>query len=346
MTSIVKYATRSDILVKDSLFAIDVNGETILQPCRAEGLVLEGAACVQAILEARSQNLAGFRLEVTPELLERIQSPWMDRDETRSDRIYHNIRRLLETSTCDVVAAPVDPDLQLLLSHQPAGEESNWELDPQDAQWVEENNATIVYTDGSCHSSLVGAWAWYIDENRHAAGPLEHAATSFTTERRALREAIEANPGPLLILSDCATVSYGVDGALAALSMRDPVWHLLQTSRVRLAHVKGHATCRGNLRADRLARMALARRLQELDDNPLMLQKHQENAALVSHRLERRQKERQTRIEWFATRRQELIRELHPTWKTMNMSEREVAGRAIYAQCTREFHASHALVAA
>ena len=72
-----------------------------------------------------------------------------------------------------------------------------WQLPEEDAKWVEENNATVIYTDGACISSTgFSAWAWYINEELHGSGTVAPTSSSYA-ERRAALEALTANPGPV-----------------------------------------------------------------------------------------------------------------------------------------------------
>src|SRR5262249_22993937 len=61
---------------------------------------------------------------------------------------------------------------------------------------------TTVYTDGACLGNPgPGGWAWAIPGGAHASGA-DPQTTNQRMEIRAALEAVEANPGPLEVVSD------------------------------------------------------------------------------------------------------------------------------------------------
>jgi ribonuclease HI len=66
--------------------------------------------------------------------------------------------------------------------------------------------AIEVYTDGACSGNPgPGGWAWVVDDGRSAAGS-EPVTTNQRMEIRAALEAIQALPGPLVVVSDSTYV--------------------------------------------------------------------------------------------------------------------------------------------
>jgi ribonuclease HI len=66
--------------------------------------------------------------------------------------------------------------------------------------------ALPVFTDGACSGNPgPGGWAWAVDTARHASGS-EPATTNQRMEIRAVLEAVQALPTPLLVVSDSTYV--------------------------------------------------------------------------------------------------------------------------------------------
>src|SRR5690606_9132746 len=66
--------------------------------------------------------------------------------------------------------------------------------------------AVTVYTDGACSGNPgPGGWAWAIDPDTYASG-FEASTTNQRMEIRAALEAVTANDGPLLVVSDSTYV--------------------------------------------------------------------------------------------------------------------------------------------
>ncbi|WP_447644117.1 ribonuclease H family protein [Nocardioides zeae] len=77
---------------------------------------------------------------------------------------------------------------------------------PRPADMVAPPGAVEVFTDGACAGNPgPGGWAWAIDEERYAAGG-EAVSTNQRMEIRAAYEAVLANPGPLVVVSDSTYV--------------------------------------------------------------------------------------------------------------------------------------------
>lgn len=63
-----------------------------------------------------------------------------------------------------------------------------------------------VFTDGACAGNPgPGGWAWALDSTTYASGG-EPASTNQRMEIRAALEAVLANPGPLIVVSDSTYV--------------------------------------------------------------------------------------------------------------------------------------------
>jgi ribonuclease HI len=66
--------------------------------------------------------------------------------------------------------------------------------------------ARTVFTDGACSGNPgPGGWAWALSPSEYAAGH-EAASTNQRMEIRAALEAVQANTGPLLVVSDSTYV--------------------------------------------------------------------------------------------------------------------------------------------
>ncbi|WP_277500752.1 ribonuclease H [Nocardioides sp. ChNu-99] len=77
---------------------------------------------------------------------------------------------------------------------------------PRPADMVAPPGAVEVFTDGACAGNPgPGGWAWALDETTHASGG-ERASTNQRMEIRAALEAVLANPGPLVVVSDSTYV--------------------------------------------------------------------------------------------------------------------------------------------
>lgn len=71
---------------------------------------------------------------------------------------------------------------------------------------VAPEGAIRVYTDGACAGNPgPGGWAWALDRDTYAVGA-ESPSTNQRMEVRAALEAVLANPGPLVVVSDSAYV--------------------------------------------------------------------------------------------------------------------------------------------
>jgi ribonuclease HI len=68
------------------------------------------------------------------------------------------------------------------------------------------DGAVRVWTDGACSGNPgPGGWAWALDETTFASGR-EDPSTNQRMEIRAALEAVRANEGPLLVVSDSTYV--------------------------------------------------------------------------------------------------------------------------------------------
>ena len=68
------------------------------------------------------------------------------------------------------------------------------------------DGARSVYTDGACAGNPgPGGWAWALSNEHHDSG-YEPATTNQRMEIRAALEAVRANDGPLLVVSDSTYV--------------------------------------------------------------------------------------------------------------------------------------------
>ena len=135
-----------------------------------------------------------------------------------------------------------------------------WQLPEEDAKWVEENNATVIYTDGACISSTgFSAWAWYINEELHGSGTVAPTSSSYA-ERRAALEALTANPGPVLIVSDHANILLPPSARVLATREKrvlKSLRRMVKMRQVRILTVRGHSDCPGNIAVDRIASSVL-----------------------------------------------------------------------------------------
>lgn len=135
--------------------------------------------------------------------------------------------------------------------------------------------ATTVYTDGACVGNPgPGGWAWAVDGAGFASGA-EAQTTNQRMELSAVLEALRANPGELLVVSDSTYVvncfrqrwyeSWQRNGWKN--SKREPVanrdlWqplveaYLERDQRIRFEWVKGHSNDALNDIVDRLATQA------------------------------------------------------------------------------------------
>jgi ribonuclease HI len=131
--------------------------------------------------------------------------------------------------------------------------------------------AIEVYTDGACSGNPgPGGWAWVVDDGRHAAGS-ERVATNQRMEIRAALEAVQALPGPLIVVSDSTyVVNCFRDGwwrrwrnrgwttaakkPVANRDLWEPLVDLVEVrGDVAFRWVKGHSGNRLNDLADELA---------------------------------------------------------------------------------------------
>lgn len=136
----------------------------------------------------------------------------------------------------------------------------SWTLPKKEAEWVEDNNATIIYTDGACISSSgFSAWAWHIDEERFDSGTVAPASSSYA-ERRAALEALQATSGPVLLVSDHSNLLMPPSArVLAAREQRvlKSLRRMVKQRQVRILTVRGHADCPGNITVDKLVSSTL-----------------------------------------------------------------------------------------
>lgn len=332
MKTVVTYAVRSGILLEDSLIAIDVAGETTVQKVRAEGVALEARALLRALRIAGERGVedATYTLSHT---LHAALGATGKQEKSISDlksRLRHQPQRL------EAAESPLH--LEAVLEAAPYTQ-TEWTLDPEDAAWVAERGATVVYTDGSCATGMVGAWAWYVDDTRYASGQIEHVAGGLTAERRAIQEALKAHPGPVLVLSDHEYAVTSFDAILDAAGIEDQLEATMQGRDVRVRHVKGHADCVGNLKADRLAGKALQGRLKALEEDPVLRLQHEASAAEVVRLTWDRQEARRKREKWCSVRRRELIDAQHPDWDRLSQPERKQLGGTIHLQALKEYAA-------
>lgn len=325
---------RSGILPEESYAAISVAGSVQVKRIPAIGLALEVKAISWALREASRSGPGPVELGVPQLFHDQVvgSAPVVPGDE----RILQNVRQMLLHNPVEVFVADPDPALCALVASQPLFE-NGWTLAEDDAQWVAEHGATVVFTDGSCSPRMLGAWAWYVDAERFASGPVETVASPLTAERRAVYEALTAVPGPVLVLCDHESVMDSFDAVLDAMSVPDPLTGLVRTMPVRVSHVKGHADCLGNLRADRLASRALSARSAELEADPDLGILHDATVAEVTDRLWDRQEARRIQARWCATRRRELISERYPLFDSMSQPDRKRLGGEVHLQALREY---------
>src|SRR3954452_8338914 len=77
---------------------------------------------------------------------------------------------------------------------------------PRPADMTVPVGARRVFTDGACSGNPgPGGWAWALSTTEYAAGH-EAASTNQRMEIRAALEAVRANGGPLLVVSDSTCV--------------------------------------------------------------------------------------------------------------------------------------------
>ena len=77
---------------------------------------------------------------------------------------------------------------------------------PRPAPMLVPDGAVRVWTDGACSGNPgPGGWAWALDETTFASGR-EDPSTNQRMEIRAALEAVRANTGPLLVVSDSTYV--------------------------------------------------------------------------------------------------------------------------------------------
>lgn len=287
MHTTIEYATRPGILAEDSLVAVSVGGILTVQHVRACGPALEALAFVRALRGAYEAGITKGKFIVSSTLSELLQRDLSGEKVVGSSQALINVHRLMSLIECDMVVGEPSDHLVELLAEQPFST-SDWTMSEEDEAWARANKATVVYTDGSCSSGMVGAWAWYVNEDSYQSGFISYPSSSLTAERRAIAEAIKANPGPLLVLGDCESVMLSFDTAIAVMQIEDPLTEALKGAHVRFTHVKGHATCTGNRKADSLARRALGARLDYMDENPaldaLFLQAVREVSTLLAER--------------------------------------------------------------
>jgi ribonuclease HI len=131
--------------------------------------------------------------------------------------------------------------------------------------------ATSVWTDGACSGNPgPGGWAWALDETTHASGGAAHT-TNQRMEVQAALEAMRANEGPLLVVSDSTYVvncfrdrwwqgwvergwTTSARKPVANRDLWEPLVELyLGRGDVAFAWVKGHSGDRMNDLVDRLA---------------------------------------------------------------------------------------------
>lgn len=155
-----------------------------------------------------------------------------------------------------------------------------WALPADLREWVEDNNATVVYTDGSFLGETgFAAWAWWVDDKQYQVGTMA-GASSVMAERAAILNAINTITGPVLVVTDAESylpkmtrVIHGTHARIAKFLTRQ----LKGRDNVKVHVVSGHDICTGNVKVDRLARDAvkngwahicetpgLARRLEEI----------------------------------------------------------------------------------
>ena len=131
----------------------------------------------------------------------------------------------------------------------------------------------VVYTDGAClNNPGPGGWAWAESTSRYASG-FEPRTTNQRMELMAVLRALEANPGPLKIVSDSSYVvncfkqrwwrgwrARGWKNAKGEPVANQDLWRPLidevvevRAGEVELAWVKGHSGHPMNDLVDRLA---------------------------------------------------------------------------------------------
>jgi ribonuclease HI len=141
----------------------------------------------------------------------------------------------------------------------------------QDPRVTPRPERTIAYTDGACLGNPgPGGWAWAIPGGRWANGA-ENKSTNQRMEIRAALEAVLANDGPLLVVSDSTYVVHcfrdrwwqgwlergWTNSAKKPVANRD-LWEPLvglyvDRGDVAFAWVKGHSGDRMNDLVDELA---------------------------------------------------------------------------------------------
>lgn len=138
---------------------------------------------------------------------------------------------------------------------------ASWALPAEDAAWVAEHGATVVYTDGSCLADTgFASWAWWAEDGRSASGTVAAVSSSYV-ERRAALEALRAVSGPVLLVSDFTDLvsrpSARVLSRYEACALKS-LRRVVESRQVRFLTVKGHDVCPGNIAADALAGRTLS----------------------------------------------------------------------------------------
>lgn len=293
-------ATLTRTPVEDSLVALEVAGEVMVKEVRASGLALEASALLIAAQRTRRSTSS---IEVRPELLAVLNRPSQSPPPLGLARVLVGIEDLGRDFLARLVPAPVPTDLlQVLQARTPRSRtRTPWVLEPSDAKWVDDNDATVVFTDGSAASRpfQVGTWAYSVLDGPYGSGVLEHVAHSHTAERRAVLEALRATSGPVLVLSDHVFDDRGSpDTLMRLLKVTDELTESFKSRPIRVAHVPAHSTCAGNLVADRLASARLDEALDALLRDPVRASQWRRDEAELT-RLESAHKAYRKRREEF-----------------------------------------------
>lgn len=259
-----EYRTFSSDIAENSFVVINIKGTPTVRNFRVQNLALQIAGLIHLIVNASAYNTGPYQVGVRPEVMLAIERYRDGYAQPGTGKVLLGLFAVLKQHD-HVIMVPSDPapDLDEMVESVAAAENLKatplWELSVQDKKWVEENNATVVYTDASVlFSPASGSWAWYVNEDQFDSGVINHLVSTSSAERFSIAQAVRALEGPLLIVTDHAGGLHGKDTMLEALNQPDPFEGLHgDLERVRLVKVRGHDACPGNLAVDRIANLTL-----------------------------------------------------------------------------------------
>lgn len=348
------YRTKSASIAENSLVAFKLPTRNVIsvKKIRAQGIALEIAGLMHVLNEvsASSRTPSPITISVSDQVIDTYSDFKAGIVKLGTAKVLFGLRTLLEARDITMVPRVNEaPELEeALLNHAPRVlNDENWSLSPEEALWVKENNATIVYADGSAQTTFyAGAWAWYVDETTHDSGYLPHVASSVTAERAAIAEAVRSLPGHLLIVTDHkGKMELDTrDVILQATNHSDPFEGIgNDLSRVKISTVKGHTNCIGNLTVDQMANLALDAYFCEVFSDPDKFVEMTVRAEKTRESIQMYRKERRKASESLWEKAYETVRKqhrsagMHEVWRNLSKTCRnKLVARELHQIAQRE----------